>query len=101
LATRDESIDVRAEVLERHRKEWGDLENFRKTALAAMKNAHEVGDKEAWSIAKLAADTAKANLSALEVKQQGERKAWGLGDDAGAMSHEPVGRIERVLIGIA
>jgi len=36
IATRDESIDVRADVLERHRREWAELENYRKTALAVQ-----------------------------------------------------------------
>ena len=78
LATRDESVDLRATINARHRSEWAELDGFRKTALKAMKDAHEAGDKEAWQIAKLAADTAKANLSALEVKQNGERRAWGM-----------------------
>jgi hypothetical protein len=78
LATRTESEDLRAAVTARHRVEWGELEEFRQNALAAMRDAHAVGDRETWSIAKVAADTAKANLSALEIKQQGERRAWGL-----------------------
>ena len=78
LATRTESEDLRAAVTARHRIEWAELEGFRKSALVTMKRAHEAGDKEGWQLAKLAADTAKANLSALEVKQQGERRAWGL-----------------------
>lgn len=78
LATRTESEDLRAAVTARHRAEWAELDGFRKTALIAMKKAHEDGEKEAWQLAKIAADTAKANLSALEVKQNGERRAWGL-----------------------
>jgi len=78
LASRTESEDLRAAVTARHRIEWAELEGFRKSALKAMKDAHEAGDREGWQIAKLAADTAKANLSALEVKQNGERRAWGL-----------------------
>lgn len=78
LASRTESEDLRAAVNARHRIEWAELEGFRKSALKAMKDAHEAGDREGWQIAKLAADTAKANLSALEVKQNGERRAWGL-----------------------
>lgn len=78
LATRNESEAVRAAVLVRHRAEWSELEAFRKVALAAMKAAHEAVNREAWSIAKTAADTALANLRALEVKQEGERKSWGL-----------------------
>lgn len=84
LATRDESIDVRAEVLERHRREWSELESYRQAALQAMTEAKRSGDKDAWTIAKLAADTAKQNLSALEIKQTGERKAWGLEQQAEA-----------------
>jgi hypothetical protein len=78
LATRDESESLRAAVLVRLRAEWAELEGFRKAALAAMKTAHENGDKAAWSIAKMAADTALANIRALSVKQDAERKAWGL-----------------------
>ncbi|MBP8197362.1 MAG: hypothetical protein KAX64_02260 [Chromatiaceae bacterium] len=78
LATRTESEDLRAAVTARHRTEWGELEAFRQAALEAMQDARQNGDRETWSIAKLAADTAKANLSALEIKQQGERRAWGL-----------------------
>jgi hypothetical protein len=82
LATRTESEDVRAAVLERLRREWAELEAFRKAALVVMKAAHE-GTGE-WKNAKLAADTALANMRALEVKQAGERKAWGLDQTAEA-----------------
>ena len=78
LATRDESESLRAAVLVRLRAEWAELEGFRKSALVAMKTAHTSGDKAAWAIAKTAADTALANIRALQIKQDGERKAWGL-----------------------
>jgi len=78
LATRTESEDLRAAVTARHRTEWGDLEAYRQSALEAMDTAKKAGNRETWYIAKVAADTAKANLSALEIKQQGERRAWGL-----------------------
>ncbi len=84
LATRTESEDVRTAVLERLRREWAELEQFRRSALKAMKDAHEAGDADAWKVAKLAADTALANMRALEVKQAGERKAWGLDTTAEA-----------------
>jgi hypothetical protein len=77
-ASRDESESVRADVLARLRTEWAELESFRKVALLAMKEAHKAGDKNAWSIAKLAADTALANMRTLSIKQDGERAAWGL-----------------------
>lgn len=96
LASRTESEDLRAAVTARHRTEWAELEGFRKSALVAMKKAHESGDKEGWAIAKIAADTAKANLSALEIKQGGERKAWGLdvhGEDD-IVINNPRGRID-------
>lgn len=80
LATRTESEDVRAAVLERLRREWAELESFRRAALKVMKAAHE--GTEEWKNAKLAADTALANMRALEVKQAGERKAWGLDQQA-------------------
>ena len=43
-----------------------------------MKAAHETGKKEDWQIAKMAAETARLNLSALEIIQNIERRAWGL-----------------------
>lgn len=73
-----ESEDLRAAVIIRHRAEIAELEVFRKTALMAMKQAHEQKDKGAWQIAKLAADTAKSNIQALEIKQSVERAAWGM-----------------------
>jgi len=78
-STEQQSEDLRAEVLTRHRKEWAELEGFRKAALAAMKKAHdEKGDIDEWKVAKLAVDTAHVNLRALAVKQTGEVRAWGL-----------------------
>ena len=80
-ATRAESEAKRADLVTRHRTEWAELEGFRRTAMAAMKTAHEKGDRGSWGIAKTAAETAKTNLMALEIKQAGEARAWGL--DAG------------------
>lgn len=80
LASRIESEIVRAEVLARHRTEWGELQNHRKAALVAMQKAQKAGDKESWQIAKIAADTAKANLQVLEIQQLAERRAWGLNE---------------------
>lgn len=78
LATRDESERLRAEVLTRHRSEWAEMVAFRKTALVVMQEAHKKKDRASWANAKLAADTALANLRALAVAHDGERKAWGL-----------------------
>jgi hypothetical protein len=82
LATRSESEAVRAGVLVRHRTEWAALDLYRRYALEAMDEARAAGQREDWMIAKTAADTAKANLQALQIKQDGERKAWGLDDAA-------------------
>lgn len=96
LATRNESEDLRAAVIERHRRETAELQGFRKAALQAMKAAHEAGDKESWQIAKMAAETARTNLSALEISQSTERKAWGLDQQAEAeiVISNPRGRID-------
>lgn len=82
LATRCESEDLRAEVTARHRREWAELELYRRQALKTMDEAKAAGDREGWSIAKLAADTAKAHLQSLQIKQDGERKAWGMDETA-------------------
>lgn len=82
LASRSESEDVRAAVLVRHRSEWSELELYRRHALEAMDKAKTEGNREEWTIAKTAAETAKSNLSALQIKQDGERKAWGMDDAA-------------------
>lgn len=109
-ATREESESVRATVLIRHRSEWAELELCRRHALDAANAAaerlqmHEEirsnlyvegeakeaaeamvkmlrADQSAWTVAKLAADTARANITALGAKQDAERKAWGLDED--------------------
>jgi hypothetical protein len=82
LASREESEIKRAAVLVRHRAEWAALEMYRRHALAAMDAAAEAGQRDEWLIAKTAADTAKANFQALQVKQDGERKAWNLDDNS-------------------
>ena len=85
-ATKQQSEDLRADVLTRHRKEWAELEQFRKAALMKVKDAHESSRQvdgepdvlENWRVAKLAMDTIHSGLRALSVKQAGETKAWGL-----------------------
>lgn len=91
LASREESEEKRAGVIVQHRQEWEELNNFRRAALTQMKEALEVmqlakkegrkpaqSDKDMWWIAKIAADTSLCHMRALECKQTGERKAWGL-----------------------
>lgn len=78
LVSRIESEELRAAILLRLRREWEEIEGFRQSALIAMRNAHDSGDKTEWNIAKTAADTALANIRALAAKQDSERRAWGL-----------------------
>lgn len=114
--TRESSECLRAEVIARHRAEWAELEGFRKIALQAMKDAHdarlrllalkrgggglfelssdgvetEAGLRLAWQVAKVAAETARANLAALEAKQSGESRAWGLQYDQQRADESPI-----------
>jgi len=78
LAERDESEEKRAAVIVLHRQEWQEVNQFRKAALMKMKEAHESGDKQAWWNAKIASDTCLYHMRSLDIKQLGERRAWGL-----------------------
>jgi len=73
-----ETDNIQSTLLNRHRLEWSEVDGFRKAALAVMKAAHEKGGKEQWQIAKIAAETARANIQALSIKQTHERLAFGL-----------------------
>lgn len=63
-------MDARAELLTRHRREWGAVRNL---AYTAMKSKGDLTD----------ARRAKTAAEAIKTIQDGERKAWGLdsGDD--------------------
>jgi hypothetical protein len=58
------AIDARAELLTRHRREWGAVRNL---AYAAIKSKDL-----------MEARTAKTVAEAVKTIQDGERKAWGL-----------------------
>lgn len=58
------AVDVRASILERHRKEWD----------GARKNIYKAVQNSDFDTAKLGKITAEA----LSIVQAGERKAWGL-----------------------
>ena len=84
IVAREESERLRAEVLARHRREWSEMEGFRRSALIKLKEAYDFkgelrDERQRWIIAKLAADAVKVNFSSLALKQDGEVKAWGLG----------------------
>lgn len=88
LAARSESERLRAEILTRHREEWEELDEVRRAALDKMRECYQPNEdgspnlaaRDEWTIAKMAAETAKINLNALEIKQAGERRSWGLDD---------------------
>jgi hypothetical protein len=66
----EEATDVRAEMLARHRSEWGTV-----TALIAEAiEGREADPVQAFNRAKLAKITAET----IALSQAGERKAWGL-----------------------
>lgn len=72
----DVQIDVDIEgqdLTARHKRELIEIESFRRTALAAMKQAHENGDRGSWGVAYKAAITAITNIKALGEKQNCER----------------------------
>jgi hypothetical protein len=71
-AHREESEDLRAEVIARHRREWQIAAILRNEALQDRK----VDVKAAFDKAKLA----KITTEMLKIQQDGERKAWGLED---------------------
>lgn len=87
-AAREDSEDKRAAVIARHRTEWANIGVLLNEALALrIKDPVQYSDK--LRAAKLAAEITK-------IKQEGERKAWGLDDladfDPTKMSDEELER---------
>ena len=77
---RDEAVDVRADVLVQHRGEWPSI-------TAMVKEVIDTRDSDpagAFSKAKLA----KTAAETLKIKQDGERRAWGMDEvqDVGDLS---------------
>lgn len=70
LIKRDESEDLRAEVIARHRMEWKLVGGLRNESLQHRKIDHKKS-LELARLAKLTADT-------ILIQQNGERKSWGL-----------------------
>ena len=60
----DNAAQAKAEVIQRHREEWNEHKRHITAALAE-------GDFEKAKLAKITAET-------LKIRQEGERKAWGL-----------------------
>lgn len=88
-AAREDSEDLRAEVIARHRSEWKQVAGLRQEALRDRISNPDVS----FGRAKLAKITAEMT----KIQQDGERKAWGLdelGDfDPSKLSDEELERI--------
>lgn len=67
-ARTDRAADAKAAVIMRHKEEW---EQHQQLIRAAVEN----GDFDAAKLAKITAETIK-------IRQEGERKAWGIQDKA-------------------
>lgn len=80
------AVDVRAEVLDRHRREWAIPRKLSQEAVLLR----DLKPGEAFDRAKMAKITAET----LKILQDGERKAWGL--DVGELPPGDVLVIERV-----
>lgn len=64
--TESDAVDLRANVIEKHREEWGD--HRRLFTLEDMLGEDGLG----------VARVAKTAAEAIKIRQEGERKAWGL-----------------------
>lgn len=62
----EEAADRKVAVINRHRQEWDEHAKW-------VQQAIEDGDLEAAKLAKITAET-------LKIRQEGERKAWGIAD---------------------
>ena len=75
------AVDLRAELLDRHRKEWGEV---RRLFCRSLKEAENARGFEVAKFAKISAET-------VELIQRGETRAWGLDGlliDFGRMSEK-------------
>lgn len=78
IAYNESSEKVRAEVIKRHRQEWDELEKQRQDSLIRMREAYKLDDKAYWLVTKTIVECVHIAVKTLEIKQEGERKAWGL-----------------------
>lgn len=78
VAATQDSEDLRAQIIDRHRREWLIVQKLRQEALQHRNDPKLGGHKEAFEKSKLAKITAELTL----IQQNGERRAWGLDDVA-------------------
>lgn len=90
-ATREDSEDKRAQVLARHRTEWANIGVLLGEAIS-IRNNDPVRASDKIRFVKTTAEVTK-------IKQEGERKAWGLDDladfDPSKMTDEELDRFIR------
>jgi hypothetical protein len=98
----DAEAGRRAEVITRHRGEWGAARDRIYTGLKAHRDAGALTDRKARLDAKAEAfldlKVAKISAEALTLVQTGERRAWRLDDDAPAQGVGGSQRIELVWV---
>lgn len=73
------AVDLRAQLLDRHRREWQPIRN---RVYKQLDPRSSMSEKERFEASK----TTKINAETLAILQLGERKAWGIdkpGEDAG------------------
>lgn len=80
----DRAADAKAAVIQRHKQEWEQHQ-------ALIKQAVESGDFDAAKLAKITAET-------IRIRQEGERKAWGITDKTELEQRPSRGNDPRVAI---
>ena len=74
----DEAIDKRTDVLVKHRNEILMLDKMQSEAIRVFANAKNTKNKDDWWQAKIAADCVKDHVAISKMKQEMERKSWGM-----------------------
>jgi hypothetical protein len=91
--SRDDAEDLRAEINARHRNEWKAVGVLINEAIN-LRNSDPIRASDKMKFAKLAAETVK-------IKQDGERKAWGMEVLVGDMSKMTDEQLESIIRGVA
>ena len=74
----DEAIDKRTDVLVKHRNEILMLDKMQGEAIRLFATAKNTKQKEDWWQAKIAAGCVKDHVAISKMKQELERKSWGM-----------------------
>ncbi len=76
--TEQEAETIRAELVADHREQWSGLEARRTAAIGALDSALETGNPADIRLAKESSLALLNHVRALQLMQDGQRKAWGL-----------------------